>query len=117
MTAMVVVGDRFRPHCLGRRGRDRHRAGLPIHPAFVDVLHLTQDADAEAGKLRVDQFVRVAAKEDQVRRLVPVLVGAFGGARWGASAIPQAALAHVDILPRVRATAEALVAGWVKDGS
>jgi len=27
-----------------------------------------------------------------------------------------AALAHVDILPRVRATAEALAARWVKDG-
>jgi ADP-ribosylglycohydrolase len=47
----------------------------------------------------------------------PVLVGAIGGARWGASAIPQAALAHVDILPRVRATAEALASKWVKDGS
>jgi ADP-ribosylglycohydrolase len=42
----------------------------------------------------------------------PVLVGAIGGGRWGASAIPPAALAHVDILPRVRATADALSAGW-----
>ena len=42
----------------------------------------------------------------------PVLVGAVAGARWGASAIPPSALAHVDILPRVRATAEALAAGW-----
>jgi ADP-ribosylglycohydrolase len=47
----------------------------------------------------------------------PVLVGAIGGARWGASAIPQAALAHVAILPRVRATAKALAVEWVKDGS
>jgi len=47
----------------------------------------------------------------------PVLVGALAGARWGVSAIPQAALAHVDILPRVRATAEALAGGWAKDGS
>ena len=47
----------------------------------------------------------------------PVLVGAIAGARWGVSAIPQAALAHVDILPRVRATAEALASRWVKDGS
>jgi len=47
----------------------------------------------------------------------PVLVGAIGGARWGASAIPQPTLAHVDMLPRVRATAEALAAGWVEDGS
>jgi ADP-ribosylglycohydrolase len=42
----------------------------------------------------------------------PVLVGAIAGARWGASAIPPSALAHVDILPRVREAAEALAAGW-----
>jgi ADP-ribosyl-[dinitrogen reductase] hydrolase len=42
----------------------------------------------------------------------PVLAGAIGGARWGASAVPQAALAHADTLPRVRAAAEALAAGW-----
>jgi hypothetical protein len=47
----------------------------------------------------------------------PVLVGAVGGARWGASAIPPQALAHVEILPRVRATAAALAARWVEDGS
>ena len=44
----------------------------------------------------------------------PVLVGAIGGARWGASAIPPAALAHVKILPRVRAAAEGLAAGWTR---
>jgi ADP-ribosylglycohydrolase len=32
----------------------------------------------------------------------PVLVGAVAGARWGASAIPPSALAHVDSLPRPR---------------
>jgi ADP-ribosylglycohydrolase len=42
----------------------------------------------------------------------PVLVGAIGGTRWGASAIPQASLAHVDLLPRVKTAAEALAAGW-----
>lgn len=47
----------------------------------------------------------------------PVLVGAVGGARWSASAIPPQALAHVEILARVRATAAALAAGWVEDGS
>jgi ADP-ribosylglycohydrolase len=46
----------------------------------------------------------------------PVLVGAIGGARWGVSAIPPSALAHVDNLPRVRATAEALASGWADDG-
>ena len=46
----------------------------------------------------------------------PVLVGAIGGGRWGASAIPQASLAHVDILPRVEATAAALAAGWATSG-
>lgn len=47
----------------------------------------------------------------------PVLVGAIGGARWGASVIPQPVLAHVDILPRVRAAAEALGAGWAEQGN
>lgn len=42
----------------------------------------------------------------------PVLAGAIGGARWGAKAIPADALAHVAILPRVRAAADALAAGW-----
>jgi ADP-ribosylglycohydrolase len=42
----------------------------------------------------------------------PVLVGAIGGARWGDSAIPPPWLAHVEILPRVRATATSLAAGW-----
>ena len=44
----------------------------------------------------------------------PVLVGAIGGARWGASAIPPSSLAHVDILPRVQAAAESLAGGWVE---
>jgi ADP-ribosylglycohydrolase len=43
----------------------------------------------------------------------PVLVGAIGGARWGASAIPPSSLAHVDLLPRVRVAAEALAVEWV----
>jgi len=43
----------------------------------------------------------------------PVLVGAIGGARWGSSAIPAPALAHVDILPRVETCAHRLAAGWV----
>jgi ADP-ribosylglycohydrolase len=47
----------------------------------------------------------------------PVLVGAIAGARWGASAIPHPALAHVAILPKVEATAKALAAEWVKDGN
>jgi ADP-ribosyl-[dinitrogen reductase] hydrolase len=42
----------------------------------------------------------------------PVLVGAAAGARWGVSAISPSALAHVEIFPRVRGTAEALAAGW-----
>jgi ADP-ribosylglycohydrolase len=42
----------------------------------------------------------------------PALVGAVAGARWGASAIPQPALAHIVLLSRVRAVAEALAAGW-----
>lgn len=44
----------------------------------------------------------------------PVLVGAVAGARWGASAVPPPALAHLEILPRVRAVADALAAGWAE---
>jgi ADP-ribosylglycohydrolase len=44
----------------------------------------------------------------------PVLVGAIAGARWGAPAIPPSSLAHVDILPRVKAAAESLAGGWVE---
>ena len=47
----------------------------------------------------------------------PVLVGAVAGARWGASAVPPPCVAHVQILPRVRAAADALAAGWVEDAS
>lgn len=47
----------------------------------------------------------------------PVLAGAIGGARWGALTIPQMTLAQVDILPRVRAAAEALASGWWSSGS
>ena len=44
----------------------------------------------------------------------PVLVGTIAGGRWGASAIPPSSLSHVDILPRVKAAAEALAAGWAE---
>jgi ADP-ribosylglycohydrolase len=44
----------------------------------------------------------------------PVLVGDIAGARWGASAIPPSSLAHVEILPRLQATANALAAGWAE---
>jgi len=47
----------------------------------------------------------------------PVLVGAIGGARWGASTIPPSSLTRVDILPRVRSAAEALAAGWPTKGN
>lgn len=43
----------------------------------------------------------------------PVLVGAIGGARWGAEAIPEAALAHCREVERVAAVAERLAEGWV----
>ncbi|MBS0261182.1 MAG: ADP-ribosylglycohydrolase family protein [Planctomycetes bacterium] len=42
----------------------------------------------------------------------PVLVGAIGGARWGAGAIEPQTLIHVSLLPRVAAAAEVLAAGW-----
>lgn len=46
----------------------------------------------------------------------PVLVGAIGGARWGSSAIPAPALAHVEILRRVETSAHGLVAAWTPGG-
>lgn len=45
----------------------------------------------------------------------PVLVGAIAGVRWGASAVSPSSLAHVDIMPRVRAAAAALAGGWGGD--
>ena len=47
----------------------------------------------------------------------PVLVGAIGGARWGASAIPSPSLREVDLPPKIRSTAEALARGWTEPGS
>jgi hypothetical protein len=42
----------------------------------------------------------------------PILVGAIAGARWGASAIPEPALAHAANLTTIRKAADALAAGW-----
>jgi ADP-ribosylglycohydrolase len=42
----------------------------------------------------------------------PVLVGALGGARWGARAIPSAALAHCQNLPRVERVAVRPASTW-----
>jgi len=42
----------------------------------------------------------------------PVLVGAIGGARWGAATIPEGDLAHCKIRARVEDAAGALEAGW-----
>jgi ADP-ribosyl-[dinitrogen reductase] hydrolase len=42
----------------------------------------------------------------------PVLAGAIGGARWGASSIPAEMLAHCEVLPRVIQAVEALAQGW-----
>lgn len=45
----------------------------------------------------------------------PVIVGAISGARWGGAAVPAAALVNVaPLLPRVRAVADALAAGWIE---
>ncbi len=42
----------------------------------------------------------------------PVLVGAIGGARWGASAVPVERIRHTDLMPRVTAVAQVLSAAW-----
>ena len=46
----------------------------------------------------------------------PVLVGAIGGARWGASGIPESMTAHCEVLPRVRRVADQLASGWTDRG-
>ncbi len=43
----------------------------------------------------------------------PVLVGAIGGARWGASRIPTLALAHFRFTQRLHTVADALSTEWV----
>ena len=42
----------------------------------------------------------------------PVLVGAIGGARWGAEAVPSELTAHCKTLDRVRTAADALTDSW-----
>jgi ADP-ribosylglycohydrolase len=42
----------------------------------------------------------------------PVLVGAIGGARWGAGAVPVERIQHAELLPRVCAAAKHLAAAW-----
>ena len=43
----------------------------------------------------------------------PVLVGAIGGARWGASSIPADLFSHCDMLPRLVVVADRLALDWV----
>jgi ADP-ribosylglycohydrolase len=47
----------------------------------------------------------------------PILVGSIGGARWGASAIPDEALEHCRVLPQVWKSAFSLAGSWVEVGS
>ncbi|MCB2141090.1 ADP-ribosylglycohydrolase family protein, partial [bacterium] len=42
----------------------------------------------------------------------PVVVGAVGGARWGAASIPRSTLSHCDIFHRVQAVADLLAGRW-----
>jgi ADP-ribosylglycohydrolase len=42
----------------------------------------------------------------------PILVGSIGGARWGASAVPDEAVEHCAVLPEVRDIASALAGAW-----
>ena len=42
----------------------------------------------------------------------PVLVGAIGGARWGASAVPVERIRHTELMPRVTVVAQKLSALW-----
>jgi ADP-ribosylglycohydrolase len=42
----------------------------------------------------------------------PVLVGAIGGARWGASSVPIGRVRHADLLPRLNSVSHRLAAAW-----
>ena len=42
----------------------------------------------------------------------PVLVGAIGGARWGAGAVPVERIKHAELLPRVITAANHLATAW-----
>ena len=42
----------------------------------------------------------------------PVVVGAVGGAKWGAASIPRNALSHCDIFRRVQTVADLLAGQW-----
>ena len=42
----------------------------------------------------------------------PVLVGAIGGARWGASAVPVERIKDIELLPRVYSAANHLASAW-----
>ncbi|MFO0979320.1 MAG: ADP-ribosylglycohydrolase family protein [Planctomycetaceae bacterium] len=42
----------------------------------------------------------------------PVLVGAIGGARWGASSVPVDRIRHTEPMPRVNEATERLLASW-----
>lgn len=46
----------------------------------------------------------------------PVLVGAIGGARWGASSIPEGMMAHCEVLTRVRRVADQLASDGTDRG-
>jgi len=45
----------------------------------------------------------------------PVLVGAIGGARWGASQVPAELLKGRGILPRVEQVSDKLASSWLTE--
>lgn len=81
------------------------RSGLAPEVPRAAVLFVGTSPDLETALARSGEFAGPA-------NYCPVLVGAIGGARWGASRIPQAWLKRGAILQRVESVADALAAPW-----
>lgn len=106
--------------------QDRHpevRRALTVLPAemisadgyaphvLAAAVHFVGTSDSLSSALA--RSIRFAGPENYC----PVLVGSIGGARWGRGQLDEASLRHCgDLLPRLRAVAEALASRWATAG-
>ena len=108
--ALAGLGPQLLPAHSPREGLDA--GGFSPHVLHA-ALHFVSGAASFDGAL--DAAVSFAGAANYC----PVLVGALAGARWGASAVPPAALAHCSRadLDRVDRAAVVLLAQWTPRGS
>ncbi len=100
-------------HCDGlNQEADGDKTGPALSPGGfapevlrAAVFFVGNSADMETALTRSVEFAGPA-------NYCPVLVGAIGGARWGASQIPPAWLPRAPILQRVQSVSESLAAAW-----